>query len=78
MPPLTLEPSRAALALRQSRIPTLRRIAIEETETSIVLTGTLPSYYLKQLAQETVMPSLAGRKLHNRVAVVPEASDVPD
>jgi hypothetical protein len=70
MPPVTLEPSPTALALRHSRIPALRRLDVEETATTVVLTGTVPSYYLKQLAQEAVMPTLGGRKLHNRVAVV--------
>jgi hypothetical protein len=58
--------------LRQSPIPALRRLHIEETEIGIVLTGSVSSYYLKQLAQETVMPVLAGRDLHNHVEVLRE------
>ena len=71
-PPLEL--SRAALALRQSPIPALRRLALEESETAVVIQGNVPSYYLKQLAQEAVMPALAGRALLNRVQVVRAAA----
>jgi hypothetical protein len=66
----TLEPSRAALALRQSQIPALRKLSLEETDTLVVIHGKVPSYYYKQLAQETVMPLLGRRELRNRVAVV--------
>jgi len=76
MPPSTLKPvpapSLSALALRQSQIPALRRLAIEETNNAVIILGRVPSYYLKQLAQEAVMPTLAGRKLLNRVTVTPE------
>jgi hypothetical protein len=65
-----LEPSRAALALRQSPIPALRRLSLEESDAAVMISGNVPSYYLKQLAQETVIPLLAGRELHNRVTVV--------
>jgi len=66
----SLELSQAALALRRSPIPALRRLALEETDTAVVIQGDVPSYYLKQLAQEAVMPVLAGRALVNRVRVV--------
>ena len=62
--------SRTALALRQSPIPTLRKLVVEETDETVVLNGSVGSYYLKQLAQETVMPHLDGRCLLNRVTVV--------
>jgi hypothetical protein len=58
------------MALRQSPIPALRKLSIEETEDAIVICGAVSSYYLKQLAQETIMPVLGRRELHNRVAVV--------
>ncbi len=66
----TLEISRAALALRQSPIPALRRLALEESDTTLVLQGDVPSYYFKQLAQEAIMPALAGRLLFNQVRVI--------
>jgi hypothetical protein len=68
----TLEPSRAVQALRQSPFPALRRLSLEETDAVVVINGKVPSYYLKQLAQETVMPVLGMRRLSNQVAVVRE------
>jgi hypothetical protein len=65
----TLEQSRAAGALRQSAIPAIRNLSIEETEEFVLIRGNVVSYYLKQLAQETVMPVLDGRELRNRVIV---------
>ena len=62
-------PSRAALALRESPLPPLRKLTLEETDDTVVIQGKVSSYYLKQLAQETVMPLLEGRKLLNRVVV---------
>ncbi|HVS35016.1 MAG TPA: BON domain-containing protein [Gemmataceae bacterium] len=72
MSPTTLEASRASQALRRSSIPALRKLSLEETDGVVVINGRVSSYYLKQLAQEAVMPVLAGRELRNRVAVVPE------
>jgi hypothetical protein len=60
------------LALRQSPIPALRKLSIEETDAVVVIQGMVSSYYYKQLAQEAVMPMLGQRQLCNRVAVVPE------
>ena len=70
MSPSIVEPSRAALALRQSPLPSLRKLVLEEADGTVVIQGKVSSYYLKQLAQETVMPLLEGRKLLNRVVVV--------
>ena len=64
-------PSRALTALRQSPIPALRKLAVEEADGTVVISGSVSSYYLKQLAQETVLHVLDdGRLLYNRVAVV--------
>jgi len=63
--------SRAAEFLRQSPIPALRKLAVEETDGTVMIVGSVASYYLKQLAQETVMPGLDGRELINRVSVSP-------
>jgi hypothetical protein len=62
--------SRACQLLRQSRIPALRRLDARETEQELVLTGSVASYYHKQLAQECVMPVLGPRQLRNHVKVV--------
>src|SRR5262245_7635178 len=63
-------PSRAVNALRQSSIPSLRGLCVEETDQVVVIGGQVSSYYLKQLDQETIMPVLGGRELPNRVNVV--------
>jgi hypothetical protein len=65
----TLEHSRAAQAVRHSSIPAIRNLSIEETDEFVLIQGSVVSYYLKQLAQETVMPVLDGRILRNRVTV---------
>jgi hypothetical protein len=56
--------------LRHSPLPALRKLSLEETETTVVIQGQVSSYYLKQLAQETILPLLSGRELTNRVEVV--------
>ena len=48
----------------------MRTLSVEETDNTLVLRGSVSSYYLKQLAQETVMHLLGGRRLVNRVLVV--------
>ena len=65
-----LEQSRGVLALRESPIPALRRLSLEESDGAVMITGSVPSYYLKQLAQEAVIPLLGGRELYNQVTVV--------
>jgi hypothetical protein len=50
--------------------PALRFLNVEETNSAIVITGRVPTYYLKQLAQEAVLPLLRGRSLLNDVTVV--------
>ncbi|HBI46400.1 MAG TPA: hypothetical protein DDY78_26645 [Planctomycetales bacterium] len=69
---ITLESSRACQALRGSALPALRKLSLQETEAVVVINGRVSSYYLKQLAQEAVMPALDGRELQNQVAVVRE------
>lgn len=61
---------RAEQALRQSSIPALRKLQVEETATEVILSGCVSSYYLKQMAQETVMSVLGGLVLLNQITVV--------
>lgn len=56
-------------ALKHSSHPALRRLHVEQVEDKIVLSGHVSSYYLKQLAQETVMAARPGQELVNRVTV---------
>ncbi|HEV3115700.1 MAG TPA: BON domain-containing protein [Gemmataceae bacterium] len=65
----TLSYPRADQVLRQSPFPAIRKLRVEETEEAIILLGSVSTYYLKQLAQETVMPLRGARALHNRVTV---------
>ena len=64
-------PARAAALLRDNPVNDLRHLEITETDSEIIVSGIVSSYYLKQMAQETVRPALAGRKLRNRVIVLP-------
>ena len=64
-------PARAASLLRECPVNDLRRLEVSETDSEIVVSGIVTSYYLKQMAQETLRPALAGRKLRNRVIVLP-------
>lgn len=57
-------------ALEQAGVPALRQITVTERENLVILTGRLPSYYLKQLAQEAALPHLGHRSLDNRITVV--------
>lgn len=66
---ITTVVSPAAQAMRLSPIPALRRLTVQETEIEVVISGSVSSYYLKQLAQETVMPVLEQRQLRNHVTV---------
>lgn len=55
--------------LTASPLPQLRRLVVTVNEAEVVITGQVPSYYLKQLAQETIRPALGHRRLLNRVEV---------
>jgi hypothetical protein len=62
--------SQAAHALKRSCHPALRKLAVEGTPETLIISGQVTSYYLKQLAQETIMPVRGGLELVNRVDVV--------
>ncbi len=57
---------------RLARSPHLagKYLRIEMSDNTIVLKGTVRSYYHKQLAQETLRPLAAGRLLRNELQVV--------
>ena len=59
---------RQAEALQSSKV--LDTTAEKETEEAIILSGSVSTYYHKQLAQETLMPLRGSRALHNRVIVI--------
>ncbi|MCI0685380.1 MAG: BON domain-containing protein [Gemmataceae bacterium] len=62
--------TQAAHALKRSSHPALRCLSVEETDDTLVISGRVASYYLKQLAQETLMPVRGERRVVNRVNVV--------
>lgn len=57
-------------ALKCSGVPALKLVAVLQMENRVILSGRLPSYYLKQLAQEAVIPHLGQRVLENRITVI--------
>jgi hypothetical protein len=61
--------TQAAHALRRSLHPALRRLSVETSDQALIISGRVTSYYLKQLAQETIMPVRGELELVNRVNV---------
>jgi len=59
----------AAHALKKSSHPALRNLSVEGNESTLVISGKVTSYYLKQLAQETIMPVRGPFQLVNKVSV---------
>ncbi|HMP16734.1 MAG TPA: BON domain-containing protein [Gemmatales bacterium] len=57
-------------ALNFTGVPALQHITVTEHHDSVILTGKVSSYYLKQLAQEAVIPHLGQRSLVNRISVI--------
>lgn len=62
--------SQATHALKRSSHPALRRLSVEGNEEILILSGQVSSFYLKQLAQETIMPVRGELALVNRIKVV--------
>lgn len=60
----------AAQALKLSSHPALRHLHVQETDQAIIISGRVSSYYLKQLAQETIMAVRGALELINQVRVV--------
>ncbi len=62
--------AQAAHALKKSSHPGLRNLCVEGTEGNLIISGRVNSYYLKQLAQETIMSVREGMHLVNKVDVI--------
>ncbi|MBN9523064.1 BON domain-containing protein [bacterium] len=56
-------------ALTASPHTHLRQLVVTVNEAEVIITGRVPTYYLKQMAQEAVRPSLGCRRLRNHVQV---------
>ena len=55
--------------LSSSANPELRRLSVRETDDEIRITGSVSSFYLKQMAQESIRCAVEGRRLVNKVEV---------
>ena len=55
--------------LISSPMPELRRLIVTFDDDEVVITGCVSTYYLKQLAQESLRCAVGHRKLINRVTV---------
>ena len=55
--------------LSSSTNPELRRLSVRETDDEIRITGHVSSFYLKQMAQESIRTAVDGRRLVNKVEV---------
>lgn len=64
--PSVAEPADALTASPHTH---LRQLVVTVSDLEVVITGRVPSYYLKQMAQEAVRPSLGCRRLRNQVQV---------
>jgi hypothetical protein len=61
----------AERGLRSSRYPALKTVSCDYQDGVLVLRGRLPSYYLKQIAQEVVAHQVKGvGRLDNQIQVV--------
>jgi hypothetical protein len=63
-----------AVALTSSPLGQLRRLVVTSNAHQVIITGQVSSYYLKQMAQETVRPHLGTRTLLNHVEVCSDAA----
>lgn len=72
-----LPPPTAGQSLLRSSNPEVRLLKVCEREDEVEITGRVSCYYLKQLAQETVRGSAAGRRIVNRVVVIRTESSGP-
>lgn len=62
--------TQATHALKRSSHPALRTLCVEGTTEALIISGQVTSYYLKQLAQETIMQVRGDLELVNRINVV--------
>jgi osmotically-inducible protein OsmY len=61
---------RAESRLRSNPYLALKNISCEFDGDVLILRGCVPSYYLKQLAQESVAALSGGKRIVNQIAVV--------
>ncbi len=59
----------ASLVLASSSVRDLRKIRVDRSDNQIELSGTVRSFYHKQLAQEVIRTVASGMQVINRVDV---------
>ena len=62
----------AMIRLRSSPYHVLRILTCEFRRGHLIVCGTVPTYYMKQMAQETVRPVAGVEKITNRISVQSE------
>ena len=60
---------RAQTALADSPVYDLRDLKVEQCEGTLIITGSVSSFYHKQLAQEVVRSVCRGSEIHNAILV---------
>ncbi len=65
-PPTSFEPADILTASPHTH---LRRLVVTTSDGEVVISGRVPSYYLKQMAQEAIRACLGPRRLRNEVQV---------
>jgi osmotically-inducible protein OsmY len=63
-------------ALRASGYTDLHAVAATVVDGTVILQGEDSSYFIKQIAQETVRPALGARKLVNGLRVIKSNNDL--
>ncbi|HEY1190876.1 MAG TPA: BON domain-containing protein [Gemmata sp.] len=58
--------------LTSSPLGQLRRLNVTKSDTQVVITGQVSSYYYKQMAQESLRSAVGKRTIVNQVEVCPQ------
>lgn len=61
-------------ALCKTGLASLRELTVEESDEVVVVSGSVPSYYCKQVAQETALAAAQGRRIVFRICVNPPST----
>jgi len=72
-----IQPIAMAL-LRQSPISALHNLDVHADDTTIIISGKLPTYHWKQLAQHQLLPLAGTRRIVNNISVVKRRAPAPD
>lgn len=68
-------PAEIRRAFRRAGYPALRHIEVSLDYCGVLLRGRVPSYFVKQIAQEIAMHAAGEDAVWNRIAVDTEAND---